>query len=92
VNKRVVVITGATGALGNLAARAFAERGHSLALLDHNQEKLDSLVRDLNLPSERLYTSVMRSATWPRARSRNAATRWHCSITTRKNWTPSSAT
>jgi len=59
MNKRVVVITGATGALGNLAARAFAERGHSLALLDHNQEKLDSLVRDLNLPSERLYPRVV---------------------------------
>ena len=59
MNKRVIVITGATGALGNLAARTFAERGHSLALLDHNHEKLDSLVRDLNLPSERLYTRVI---------------------------------
>jgi len=28
-------------------------------LLDHNQEKLDSLVRGLNLPSERLYTCVV---------------------------------
>lgn len=59
MDKRVIVITGATGVLGNLAARAFAERGHSLVLLDHNSEKLDSLVRDLNLPSERLYTRVV---------------------------------
>jgi NAD(P)-dependent dehydrogenase (short-subunit alcohol dehydrogenase family) len=59
VDKRVVVITGATGVLGNLTARAFAECGHSLVLLDHNQEKLDSLVRDLDLPSERLYTRVV---------------------------------
>lgn len=56
---RVVVITGATGALGQETARAFAARGHSLVLLDHNQEKLDSLVRDLNLPSERLFARVV---------------------------------
>jgi NAD(P)-dependent dehydrogenase (short-subunit alcohol dehydrogenase family) len=59
VDKRVIVITGATGALGQETARAFAERGDSLALLDFNQEKLDSLVRGLNLPAERLYTRVV---------------------------------
>jgi NAD(P)-dependent dehydrogenase (short-subunit alcohol dehydrogenase family) len=59
MDKRVVVITGATGALGKQTAHAFAERGHSLALLDHNQEKLVSLVRYLNLPSERLYTRTV---------------------------------
>ena len=53
---RAIVITGATGALGSLAAHTFAERGNSLALLDHNQEKLDSLARDLNLPDEGLLT------------------------------------
>ena len=56
---RVVVITGATGALGSKAAHAFAARGHSLALLDHNQNRLDSLTRDLNLPDERLFVSVV---------------------------------
>jgi len=55
---RIVVITGATGALGNLAAHSFAERGASLALLDSNQEKLDNLVRALNLPETRLFTTV----------------------------------
>ena len=56
---RVVVITGATGALGSKAAHTFAARGDSLALLDHNQDRLDSLTRDLNLPDERLFVSVV---------------------------------
>lgn len=56
---KVVVITGVTGALGNKTAHAFAERGHSLALLGHDQNKLDSLVRDLNLPDERLFASIV---------------------------------
>lgn len=56
---KVVVITGATGALGNLTAKTFAETGVSLALLDNDQGKLDSLVRELNLPKERLFASVV---------------------------------
>jgi len=56
---RVIVITGATGALGSRTAQAFAESGHSLALLDNDQTKLDSLVRDLDLPEERLFTSIV---------------------------------
>jgi NAD(P)-dependent dehydrogenase (short-subunit alcohol dehydrogenase family) len=59
MDKRVIVITGATGVLGKQTARVFADLGHSLALLDHNQEKLVSLVRYLNLPSERLYTRTV---------------------------------
>lgn len=56
---RVIVITGATGALGTLTAKTFAAQGHSLALLGHDQNKLDALTRDLNLPNERLFTSVV---------------------------------
>ena len=56
--QRVVVITGATGGLGNLVAHSFAERGTSLALLDNNQAKLDELVRALNLSGERLFPMV----------------------------------
>ena len=56
---RVIVITGATGALGNKTAQAFAARGHALALLAHDQNKLDSLARDLNLPDDRLFTSSL---------------------------------
>ena len=56
---KVIVITGATGVLGNLTAKTFAAQGYSLVLLDHDQNKLDSLTRDLNLPNERLFTSIV---------------------------------
>ncbi len=56
---KTIVITGATGALGRKTAQAFAENGHSLALLDNDQTKLDSLIRSLNLPEERLFASVV---------------------------------
>jgi NAD(P)-dependent dehydrogenase (short-subunit alcohol dehydrogenase family) len=56
---KAIVITGATGVLGNRTAQAFAARGHSLALLGHDQNKLDSLVRGLNLPVERLFTAIV---------------------------------
>jgi NAD(P)-dependent dehydrogenase (short-subunit alcohol dehydrogenase family) len=56
---RTLLITGATGGLGIKTAHAFAARGHSLVLLDRNPDRLDALTRDLNLPSERLFTSVV---------------------------------
>ena len=56
---RTIVITGATGGLGMKTAHAFATRGYSVALLDRNQDRLDSLTRELNLPSERLFTSIV---------------------------------
>ena len=56
---RTIVITGATGALGKKTAHAFAAQGHSLVLLDRNQNRLDGLTRDLDLPGERLFTSVV---------------------------------
>jgi NAD(P)-dependent dehydrogenase (short-subunit alcohol dehydrogenase family) len=55
---KVIVITGATGALGSLTAKTFAEMGASLALFGNNQSKLDVLVKDLNLPENRLLTQV----------------------------------
>jgi NAD(P)-dependent dehydrogenase (short-subunit alcohol dehydrogenase family) len=54
MKNRIVVITGASGVLGGLAARTFAEKGASLALLSNDQDKLDALARDLHLPGERL--------------------------------------
>lgn len=54
MDNRVVVITGATGVLGKLAAQTFAARGDSLVLLSRDQAEVDSLARDLNLPSERI--------------------------------------
>lgn len=56
---KVIVITGATGALGSLTAKTFAAQGYALALLDNDQNKLDVLTRDLNLPDERLSTSIV---------------------------------
>ncbi|MFZ5819347.1 MAG: SDR family NAD(P)-dependent oxidoreductase [Chloroflexota bacterium] len=56
---RVIVITGAAGATGRQAAKAFAERGASLALLGRDQAKLDALARDLSLPPERILTQAV---------------------------------
>lgn len=56
---KTIVITGATGALGSLTAKTFAAQGYALALLDNDQNKLDVLTRDLNLPDERLFTSIV---------------------------------
>ena len=56
---KVIVITGATGALGKKTAHAFAESGDSLALFDNDQTRLDSLVKELNLPEDRLFATVI---------------------------------
>ena len=56
---RNILITGATGILGKLVTKTFAAQGHHLALLDRNQDRLDALTRDLNLPPERLYTQTI---------------------------------
>ncbi len=72
MNKNII-ITGATGALGSLAAKTFAGMGHNLALLDKDQAKLDSLTRDLNLPSERLYTETVNLLNGQAVQDSNAA-------------------
>src|SRR5512139_2060965 len=54
-----ILITGATGALGAKAAHTFAAGGHSLALLDNDQTKLDALTRDLDLSADRILASVV---------------------------------
>lgn len=59
MDKRVVLITGATGALGQLAAQTFAARGDSLVLLSRNQAELDSLARGLKLPSDRIFARAV---------------------------------
>lgn len=56
---KIIVVTGATGALGSLAARTFAGRGDSLALFDNDPQKLDALTRDLKLPNERLLPLIV---------------------------------
>ena len=56
---KTIVITGATGVLGGLVAQAFAGMGHNLVLLDKDQQKLDSLVRGMNLPSQRILSQTV---------------------------------
>jgi 3-oxoacyl-[acyl-carrier protein] reductase len=56
---KTIVIAGATGVLGNLVAKTFAERGHNIALFGKDQNKLNSLTRNLNLPAERLYAQAI---------------------------------
>jgi 3-oxoacyl-[acyl-carrier protein] reductase len=56
---RTIVITGSTGELGHLVAKTFAEHGHNIALLERDQTKLDSVIADLKLPAERLYTQIV---------------------------------
>ena len=54
LEKRVAVITGATGALGEVISRELAAHGASLGLLDRNAEKLAALEKTLNLPNSRI--------------------------------------
>jgi NAD(P)-dependent dehydrogenase (short-subunit alcohol dehydrogenase family) len=56
LEKRVAVITGATGNLGRVVAKHFAEQGARLALLGTNTERLAQLTRELNLNAERAFT------------------------------------
>src|SRR5689334_9288730 len=44
---RVVVVTGASGGIGRVAARAFAERGDSVALLARGEEGLQRAAEDV---------------------------------------------
>ncbi|MCS6993839.1 MAG: SDR family oxidoreductase [Anaerolineales bacterium] len=56
MSERVVVITGATGATGRAAARAFSAQGALLALISHDPARLNALSADLNLPAARFVT------------------------------------
>jgi len=56
---KVIAVTGATGVLGKLTSKTFAEQGFSLALLDNDQAKLDSLIKELNLSEDKLFYSIV---------------------------------
>ncbi|PKO04800.1 MAG: hypothetical protein CVU41_15040 [Chloroflexi bacterium HGW-Chloroflexi-3] len=58
LENKVAIIAGATGGLGRIVSRIFAENGASLVLIGSKQEKLDQLVKDLNL-SEQQYQTVV---------------------------------
>jgi NAD(P)-dependent dehydrogenase (short-subunit alcohol dehydrogenase family) len=52
--ERVIVITGATGGVGRVAAQAFADLGARLALVGSDQGRLDRLVDSLPANPERI--------------------------------------
>jgi NAD(P)-dependent dehydrogenase (short-subunit alcohol dehydrogenase family) len=52
-DSQVVLITGASGGLGHVAARSFAKSGYRLALTDQKIERLESLQKSLALPADR---------------------------------------
>ena len=59
LENRVAVITGATGNLGRVVAKYFAEQGARLALFGTNSEKLEALARELNVPAEQVLTHIV---------------------------------
>jgi NAD(P)-dependent dehydrogenase (short-subunit alcohol dehydrogenase family) len=56
---KVVLVGGATGALGKAVARAVAETQASLALTSTSVQDLEDLAEELDLPDERLYASTV---------------------------------
>lgn len=75
---RVTVITGATGGLGHVVARAFAAEGATLALVSSDQAKLEALAGGLNLPIDRYltYAANLRDAGQATAASRAITSRF----------------
>lgn len=63
---RVAVITGATGNLGRVVAKALAAEGARLALTGTNAGRLNALVGELDLSEDRVLTGVF-DFTEPRA-------------------------
>ncbi|HEY6072046.1 MAG TPA: SDR family oxidoreductase [Anaerolineales bacterium] len=59
MTERVVVITGATGAAGKAAAKAFASRGDVVVLLGREQERLDALREELGIADPCVFTRVV---------------------------------
>jgi NAD(P)-dependent dehydrogenase (short-subunit alcohol dehydrogenase family) len=53
---KVILITGATGALGSAVTKEFAQTEARLALAGRSGKKLEKLVADVGLPSERALT------------------------------------
>lgn len=57
---KVVLITGATGGIGEAVSKAFFDEGSKLALTSTSQEKIDTLMEKLGNPSEdRVKTYVL---------------------------------
>ena len=55
---RVVIISGASGGLGRVVAREFAERGARLALLGRSRERLRQMATEMKLAEDRTLLSI----------------------------------
>lgn len=53
---KVILITGATGALGSVVTREFAQTQAHLALTGRSEKKLERLAAEIDLPAERVLT------------------------------------
>lgn len=58
---KVVLITGATGGIGKETARLFAKQGAKLALVDLDDQALESLAKELELEDYLLQTADVTS-------------------------------
>ena len=56
-NEKVVLITGAAGGIGIATAKAFAEQGAKLALVDLNKEALEKAVQEAGINDALLLTA-----------------------------------
>lgn len=66
IDERVIVIPGATGGLGQVVARQFAERGARLVLVGTDMNKLQTLGQELALSAD-LWLAFKADLTDPRA-------------------------
>jgi NAD(P)-dependent dehydrogenase (short-subunit alcohol dehydrogenase family) len=57
-SKKVILITGATGALGSAVTREFAQTQALLALTGRSEKKLERLVAEIDLSAERVLTAT----------------------------------
>ncbi|HOO61353.1 MAG TPA: SDR family NAD(P)-dependent oxidoreductase [Bacillota bacterium] len=59
LNGKVVMITGATGGVGEALVEAFAKEGCKLAISSTKQEKMDMLIAGLTIEADRLKTFIV---------------------------------
>ncbi len=74
---KVVLIGGATGALGSVVAHEFAQTEAHLALTGTSQEQLEGLAEELDLPDDRMLLSTV-DATDPESVERLVSTVVEC--------------
>ena len=59
LKNKVVVITGATGGVGQSLVKEFAKEGAKLSISSTSQEKLDRFLPTLDIDSDYLLTSIV---------------------------------